>query len=713
MTLTLRLLGPILRISAVGFVLAVTGSRGGSASQQGTQQGTPTVTVTPSSSSITAAQVLSVTATVSGGNGKPIPTGSVTLACGGYTSAAATLSGGSATISIPAGSLATGTDTLTASYTGDSNYITTLGTASVAVTSPPVSLAVSLGNTIVVVPQDGTAAPVAVTVTAPSGSPSVTVRGLPAGVTEQFAAANGGPSGTLTFTGSTSASAGSYAPTVTVTLAGQNASEGFTLVSAVVAKVGNATNTTLGVNGVLHQFMSTSIQVASWDNDFFGTNTTAREATLNALGPQHINLQSVSNGIPMSADTGNASDWNFTILDQMMQPVLTVGDKSPLLQIIAPTFMYDSNGDITTHLNDFAAYAANLVRYYNKGGFDWGGTHFQSASSRPIAWWGILNEFNSGGITASDYATIYNTVVPAMLAVDPTIKISALEFNDFGLGSGGAGDPLLYLPTFLAPVNAGGVNTQVNGVSIHLYGGCDQTYTDATLFGAVSPFAASVSYVYKELQKRADLAGVPVWVSENNVNADNAASNGMSVCNPAQEFVIDPRGTSAFFAAWRPYVFSQLGKAGNQALYQWDYSGNQQYGEVDSNGSPYLSYWVDGALSSIYRSTPTSPGPQILELTSTDTSSVETLATRGANGTVNIMVVDRAVHAANDNNGNGDPRTLVVDLSSFSPFSAASLLTIDANTNVSTGPSTVGVTPASRITITLPGYGAAFLSLTP
>jgi hypothetical protein len=56
---------------------------------------------------------------------------------------------------------------------------------------------------------------------------------------------------------------------------------------------------------------------------------------------------------------------------------------------------------------------------------------------------------------------------------------------------------------------------------------------------------------------------------------------------------------------------------------------------------------------------------------------------------------------------------LVVDLSSFSPFSAASLLTIDANTNVSTGPSTVGVTPASRITITLPGYGAAFLSLTP
>jgi len=650
-----------------------------------------------------------VTVAVSGGNGKPTPTGSVTLACGGYTSAAATLSGGSATISIPAGSLATGTDKLTASYTGDSYYSATLGTASVAVTSPPGGLAVSLGSTIVVVPQDGTTTPVAVTVTAPSGSPSVTVTGLPAGVTEQFAAANGGPSGTLTFTGSTSVSAGSYAPTVTVTLAGQSASEGFTLVSAVVAKVGNATDTTLGVNGVLNQFMSTSIQVASWDNDFFGTNTTAREATLNALGPQHINLQSISNGIPMSADTGNASDWNFTILDQTIQPVLTVGDNSPLLQIIAPTFMYDSNGHITTHLNDFAAYAANLVRYYNKGGFDWGGTHFQSASSQPIVWWGILNEPNSGGITASEYVTIYNTVVPAMLAVDPTIKIAALEFNDYGsVGGGGAGDPMQYLPTFV-----GGVTAQVNSVAIHLYGGCDQEYTDADLFDTVQNFAASVSYINQELQTRSDLAAVPAWVTENNVNADNAATNGMSECNPTQKFVVDPRGTSAFFSAWRPYVFSQLGNAGNQALYQWDYSGNQQYGEVDSNGNPYLSYWVDEALSSIYSSTPTSPGPQILKLTSTDTSSVETLATMGTNGTVNVMVVDRAVHAANDDNGNGDPRTLVVDLSNFSPFSAASLLTIDADTNVSTGPSAVGVTPASRITITLPGYGAAFLRLTP
>ena len=77
---------------------------------------TPTVTVTPSATSITTAQSLSVTVTVAGGGGDPVPTGSVTLTGGGYMSAATTLTSGGATITIPAGSLATGSDTLTVMY---------------------------------------------------------------------------------------------------------------------------------------------------------------------------------------------------------------------------------------------------------------------------------------------------------------------------------------------------------------------------------------------------------------------------------------------------------------------------------------------------------------------------------------------------------------------------------------------------------------------
>ena len=272
---------------------------------------------------------------------------------------------------------------------------------------------------------------------------------------------------------------------------------------------------------------------------------------------------------------------------------------------------------------------------------------------------------------------------------------------------------MVYFPPFVAPANAGGVNAQVDIVSTHFYGTCNQQDTDQSVFNQPPIFAQNVNYLYQELQKRPDLAGVPVWVTENNVNADYSASNGMSTCNPSQTFADDKRGTSAYFAAWRPYVFSLLGKAGNQALYHWAYSSDPQYGEVDSNGNLYLSYWVDKALENFYPSTQTSPGPKILNLSSTDTSTVETLATKNSDGTVQVLVVDRAVHASNDNNGTGDPRTVVVDLSSFGSFSAASVLTIDANTSVTNGSPGVGVTPAARIPVTLNGYGMAILKLTP
>jgi hypothetical protein len=104
----------------------------------------PTVTVTPSSSTITASQALMVTVVVNSASGSPTPTGSVTLTGGGYTSGAEPLSSGSVTIDIPADSLATGVNTLTATYTPDSSssstYDSSTGTSSVTVTTPTVTL---------------------------------------------------------------------------------------------------------------------------------------------------------------------------------------------------------------------------------------------------------------------------------------------------------------------------------------------------------------------------------------------------------------------------------------------------------------------------------------------------------------------------------------------------------------------------------------------
>jgi hypothetical protein len=96
---------------------------------------TPGVTVSPAALAIASVQALKVEISLSGA---PVPTGTVTLTSGSYTSAATTLQSGSASINIPAGSLSLGSNTLTATYTPDSGssslyYATTGASPAVAV----------------------------------------------------------------------------------------------------------------------------------------------------------------------------------------------------------------------------------------------------------------------------------------------------------------------------------------------------------------------------------------------------------------------------------------------------------------------------------------------------------------------------------------------------------------------------------------------------
>jgi hypothetical protein len=132
----------------------------------------PAVTVTPSPTSITTAQSLSVTVGVVASPGGAMPTGSVVLASGSFTSAATTLSNGSATISVPAGSLAIGTDSLKTTYTPDSAssvaYTASSGTGSVTVALPPPTISIGLSLSSIT-----TAQPLTVTISV-SGTPTPT-----------------------------------------------------------------------------------------------------------------------------------------------------------------------------------------------------------------------------------------------------------------------------------------------------------------------------------------------------------------------------------------------------------------------------------------------------------------------------------------------------------------------------------------------------------
>ena len=90
---------------------------------------TPTITATPSASSITPFQALTVTVSVSGGTGNAAPTGSITLNVGSFSSPITALVNSSATIDIPAGSLNAGTNILTVKYTPDAASSSTYGAA--------------------------------------------------------------------------------------------------------------------------------------------------------------------------------------------------------------------------------------------------------------------------------------------------------------------------------------------------------------------------------------------------------------------------------------------------------------------------------------------------------------------------------------------------------------------------------------------------------
>src|SRR5215469_10682781 len=150
------------------------------------------------------------------------------------------------------------------------------------------------------------------------------------------------------------------------------------------------------VTGHLTVAMSTSFQPGSYDvNDFQAYPGAV--TPLAALKPQHIRIQSGTDGNPQTSPT----TWDFTDLDAATQPVLTVGDHSPEMQLgQGPSFMYDTSGHfLDPTFQQFATYASQIVRYYNAGGFTAADGKHAPPGAYPITWWGIYNEPNINNLT--------------------------------------------------------------------------------------------------------------------------------------------------------------------------------------------------------------------------------------------------------------------------------------------------------------------------
>ena len=463
------------------------------------------------------------------------------------------------------------------------------------------------------------------------------------------------------------------------------------------------------IAGPLQTFMSDNLQPSDSFHASFFTRAPDAKTLLDKLGSQHIRLQTCCGAAPQQGPTA----WDFSLLDPLVQPLLGLADRSPQLELGVPAFLGDGNGGIpSSNYQAFADYGANLVRYYNAGGFDVNGVHFQSASPNHITWWSIYNEPNCC-FAPDQYALLYNTVVPAMKAVDPTIKIAAVQLADLG-GSGRSDWPQLFMPTFVANVTA-----PVDAVGTHLYSTCNQGDPDQIIFDSINDFVSHTQFIAASLKAEPTLANVPVWVTENNVNASfngEGGTVGFTMCNGISlPFVEDLRPNSAFFSAWRPLLFSSLAQGGTQGLFHWDYNAGLQFGEYDDNDPPgtekvVLSYWVDYELGHYF---PYPPGASILSVSNPDSTDVEILAAKNPDGSVVIMIVDHAVHSPTDNNGQGDPRTVTLDITALGAFRNATVLKIDAHTDPAIGPATNPITTAKPLPISFDGYGVAFLLLQP
>jgi subtilase family serine protease len=165
---------------------------------------TPAVTMTSSVSSMYPNAALTVTGNVAGTGG--IPTGTVTVTGGGYTSTAQTLSSGAFSIVIPPNSLSIGSVTLTVNYSGDRVYNAGTNSAAVAVTKGTFTLAAS----DVTMGSGATSGNVSMLTVTPVGGYSGTIA-LTAAVTVSPAGASVIPTltgGTVTIAGAAAATGG-------------------------------------------------------------------------------------------------------------------------------------------------------------------------------------------------------------------------------------------------------------------------------------------------------------------------------------------------------------------------------------------------------------------------------------------------------------------------------------------------------------------------
>jgi len=430
----------------------------------------------------------------------------------------------------------------------------------------------------------------------------------------------------------------------------------------------------------------------------------ATRGRFDGLAPALVRINATTDGVPglplvMPAGI-TKGDWSFGNLDAIVNDVRGAGGLVVLDIAYAPQWMWDcSAGAIRdTSFAEFATYMARVVSYYNLGSFiaEDGTTITNPAgTANRIGYWELWNEpdqrtlgcppLGNPNITAEQYVAMWNASVSAMLAVDPAIKLvgpstsSAMPSN---------------VPDYLAALVAGATH-KPDIVSFHAYGGWHNAQSDRFFFdGDVE--CCGIAGIERGLAAvQAEAPGVPIWITEFNVNSDSTGDD------PTQ------RPWTAFGAAWGASAFGRLARHGVQAIFEFQFANPSlrqlSLIEIDS-GRPLLSYWREYYLARFFP-----PGSTLLSATSSNPE-VETLAARppGSN-VVRVLVVNRQVDSNVATGGPGLPATVRVTMQDLPRVSALTIRRIDAATPLETGPDVLSMQASNSVSVDFGGYGFALI----
>ena len=388
--------------------------------------------------------------------------------------------------------------------------------------------------------------------------------------------------------------------------------------------------------------------------------------------------------------------WDFSSLDSVVNDVTSAGARSVLNIAYAPEWMWNCPGGTIRDpsFGEFADYMARLVGYYNKGSFvaEDGRTIANPAgAANRITHWELWNEPDqpsSGcppvGVSPAQYVTMWNATVPKMLAVDPTIKL---------VGPATANALTRHSPEYVPALMERALR-KPDVVSFHGYGGWANSQSDQFLFK--SRCCGLDAIVNGLARVRAWAPGIPVWITELNVNSAWTS-------DPAE------RPYRAYGAVWGASAFRRLALDGAGALFQYQFAhpANPSLSLVGVvSGQPLLAYWRDYYLARYFP-----PGSVVLASRSS-LAGVETLAVRPpGSSNVHVLVVNGQLRSLSSVGGPGVPAMVQVSVANLSGLTQATVRQLDSATPLASGPPAVQLPVGDSVTVSFAGYGVALLDL--